>query len=123
MAQQGEAAPGLCGSASERPTGFWGASERGREGGRERERASHPSLTAVCFLFAVEREADKPFFRDGWGVEEEDKHEKPPPFAVASLIFQFAYKNLRSENHYLLLKTIAYLNKVSRIQIRTFSLV
>lgn len=68
MAQQGEAAPGLRGCASERPTGFGG--ERGSEG----ETASLPS---VCFLFAVERRGDNPFIRNGWGVKEEDEHEKP----------------------------------------------
>lgn len=78
MAQQGEAAPGLRGCASERPTGFGGEGERGR--------VSHPSLTSVCFLFAVEREGDNPFIRNGWGVKEEDKHVKPAS-ALPSCLF------------------------------------
>lgn len=60
MAQQGEAAPGLRGCASERPTGFSGERERDREGEEESaEEAAIPlslSLLSVSCLRWRERE-------------------------------------------------------------------
>lgn len=66
MAQQGEAAPGLRGCASERPTGFGG--ERGSEG----EAAIPLSLLSVSCLLWRERKTSHSSGMDG-----EDRHEKP----------------------------------------------
>lgn len=91
MAQQGEAAKGLCGCASERPTGSSGERDGGR--GRETEgeegkcgRGIHPSLASVCFLFAAERGRGGPFINNGLREQEEDRHEEPVS-AMPSLIF------------------------------------
>lgn len=76
--QQGEAAPGRRGCASERPTGF------SVESKTKKGKDSHPSLTSVCFLLTVETKEDNPLIRMDLGEKEEDNHEMPPPFSTAS---------------------------------------
>lgn len=95
MAQQGEAAPGLRGSASEQPTGF-GGKERERE--HEGEAAIPLSLLSVSCLLWRERETTHSSGMDGECKRKTTMRSQPPSFPIATFIFQFANKNLKSDS-------------------------